>query len=386
MEELTDEDLLREVMNTVGKPGKLGEQIKCVVSVSMLTEGWDANTVTHILGVRAFGTQLLCEQVVGRGLRRMSYSTSQRHGWERCLRLSPSTPKSTACPSHSSPARVPRTIPSRDRCRRASVRWKIALPAKSLSRAWSAIAIEVPTERLDAQVHGRIQAGAIDRRHSRPRPRTRPSWANQHPHTGRSASSAASRKSRSSWQNSYLEKYFREMETATPNSPTSMFNAEVQRGSSRKSSQLRSAGWPNASLARTTPSRNCSCLLEFAHDAADRIYRAIVASRNGERAAQAHSAPIRYGRLDALCGLSTRRGNIYPTRADRCHINYVVADTESWEQKMAQALEDMDEVVCYVKNHDLGFTIPYTIEGEEAELHSRLYRPRERWARRRMIC
>jgi type III restriction enzyme len=54
-------------MNTVGKPGRLGEQIRCVVSVSMLTEGWDANTVTHILGVRAFGTQLLCEQVVGRG-------------------------------------------------------------------------------------------------------------------------------------------------------------------------------------------------------------------------------------------------------------------------------------------------------------------------------
>src|SRR2546427_2427419 len=72
--DLTDEDLLREVMNTVGKPGKLGEHVKCVVSVSMLTEGWDANTVTHVLGVRAFGTQLLCEQVVGRGLRRMSYS------------------------------------------------------------------------------------------------------------------------------------------------------------------------------------------------------------------------------------------------------------------------------------------------------------------------
>ncbi len=51
--DIEDSDLLREVMNTVGKPGKLGEQIKCVVSVSMLTEGWDANTVTHILGVRA---------------------------------------------------------------------------------------------------------------------------------------------------------------------------------------------------------------------------------------------------------------------------------------------------------------------------------------------
>jgi len=50
------------VMNTVGKPCKLGEHIRCVVSVSMLTEGRDANTVTHILGVRAFGTQLLCER------------------------------------------------------------------------------------------------------------------------------------------------------------------------------------------------------------------------------------------------------------------------------------------------------------------------------------
>ena len=70
---ITDQDLLREVMNTVGKSGRLGGSIRCVVSVSMLTEGWDAQTVTHVLGVRAFGTQLLCEQVVGRALRRQSY-------------------------------------------------------------------------------------------------------------------------------------------------------------------------------------------------------------------------------------------------------------------------------------------------------------------------
>ena len=68
-----DAAALREVMNTVGKAGRLGESIRCVVSVSMLTEGWDANTVTHVLGVRAFGTQLLCEQVIGRALRRQSY-------------------------------------------------------------------------------------------------------------------------------------------------------------------------------------------------------------------------------------------------------------------------------------------------------------------------
>jgi type III restriction enzyme len=73
----TDGELLREVMNTVGRKGRLGEQIRCVVSVSMLTEGWDANTVTHILGIRAFGTQLLCEQVVGRGLRCLSYEPGE---------------------------------------------------------------------------------------------------------------------------------------------------------------------------------------------------------------------------------------------------------------------------------------------------------------------
>jgi type III restriction enzyme len=75
--ELADVTLLREVMNTVGKYGQLGGSIRCVVSVSMLTEGWDANTVTHVLGVRAFGTQLLCEQVIGRALRRQSYDLNE---------------------------------------------------------------------------------------------------------------------------------------------------------------------------------------------------------------------------------------------------------------------------------------------------------------------
>lgn len=72
-ENITDAEILRELVNTVGQKGKLGAHIRCVVSVSMLTEGWDANTVTHIMGLRAFGSQLLCEQVAGRALRRMSY-------------------------------------------------------------------------------------------------------------------------------------------------------------------------------------------------------------------------------------------------------------------------------------------------------------------------
>ncbi len=66
-------ELLRKTVDRVGIEGQLGEQIQNVISVGMLSEGWDAKTVTHIMGLRAFSSQLLCEQVVGRGLRRVSY-------------------------------------------------------------------------------------------------------------------------------------------------------------------------------------------------------------------------------------------------------------------------------------------------------------------------
>ena len=69
-------ELLRKTVDTVGKVGKPGEQIQNVISVGMLSEGWDAQTVTHIMGIRAFSSQLLCEQVVGRGLRRVSYEAN----------------------------------------------------------------------------------------------------------------------------------------------------------------------------------------------------------------------------------------------------------------------------------------------------------------------
>lgn len=68
---------LRETVDTVGQPGKRGAMIQNVISVGMLSEGWDAKTVTHIMGLRAFSSQLLCEQVVGRGLRRTSYELNK---------------------------------------------------------------------------------------------------------------------------------------------------------------------------------------------------------------------------------------------------------------------------------------------------------------------
>jgi len=73
-------ELLRQMVDTVGQTGKPGEKIQSVISVGMLSEGWDAKTVTHIMGLRAFTSQLLCEQVVGRGLRRTSYDVNPETG------------------------------------------------------------------------------------------------------------------------------------------------------------------------------------------------------------------------------------------------------------------------------------------------------------------
>ena len=78
--ELKKEELLREIVDTVGKRGQAGQDLQNVISVAMLSEGWDAKNVTHILGLRAFTSQLLCEQVIGRGLRRVSYETDKVRG------------------------------------------------------------------------------------------------------------------------------------------------------------------------------------------------------------------------------------------------------------------------------------------------------------------
>ena len=111
-------------------------------------------------------------------------------------------------------------------------------------------------------------------------------------------------------------------------------------------------------------------LIEFAHDAADRIYKAIVASTDGTGGDHKGSPLLPILRSYDTIGsthyvdFDTTRP-VFATREDKCHISHVVADTDSWEQKMAEALEDMPEVIRYVKNHNLGFTIPYTLNGEE---------------------
>src|SRR5262249_44724179 len=131
----------------------LGEHVKCVVSVSMLTEGWDANTVTHILGVRAFGTQLLCEQVVGRGLRRMSYTLNDQGHFDPEYAEGYGVPFSfIPCPG--STANRQRQLPGVPKPGRVK-----AIPERLIDRPWLEITFprvtgyryELPPARLEAR-------------------------------------------------------------------------------------------------------------------------------------------------------------------------------------------------------------------------------------------
>ena len=105
-------------------------------------------------------------------------------------------------------------------------------------------------------------------------------------------------------------------------------------------------------------------LVELAHRAAERIYSAIVAGTDGARTLKPILKPYDTTGSTRFVDFDTTRA-VWPTAPEKCHVNYVVADTGSWEQKLAQSLEDMPEVLRYVKNQSLGFTIPYALDGEE---------------------
>ena len=376
-DDLTDEDLLREVMNTVGKAGKLGEQVKCVVSVSMLTEGWDAQTVTHVLGVRAFGTQLLCEQVVGRALRRMSYAANGEGHFEAEYAEVYGVPFSFIPTSGGNTNPPPGPMPTRVRALENRIASEITFPRLLGYR------FDIAGERLTAiftpESHLALSTADI------------PTRTENAPSVGESSiHDLDDLKRRRPNEVAFLlakltlEKYFRDDDG---NDRPWLF-PQLLAISKRwlvECVTLKDHTFPQLLL-----------LLEFAHDAADRIYKAIVAGNDG---AITEGTESEYGAEKGERGglegegggaQGDHRGSpllpilrpydtlgstryvdfdttrpVYATREDKCHISHVVADTDSWEQKLAQTLEDMDEVVRYVKNHNLGFAIPYTLGGEE---------------------
>ncbi|RME70736.1 MAG: restriction endonuclease subunit R [Chloroflexi bacterium] len=358
-DKLTDEDLLREVMNTVGKPGRLGEHVKCVVSVSMLTEGWDANTVTHILGVRAFGTQLLCEQVVGRGLRRVSYETEKR-----TLQVNGTAVEFDAfpveyaevygvpfsfIPTREAPKPVPPPRrPTRVRAMEERIACEITFPRLTGYR------YELPAEHVTARFTPDSRM-ALSTQDVPTRVENAPIIGETSVHTLYDLRTRRLQEVEFRLAQRVLERYFRDDAGALK--PWLFPDVlKIVRQWRQTQLTLKDNAFPQMLM-----------LVELANRAAEKIYQAII------KAGEEH-VPRLLPRLHPydITG-STRYVDFNTTRPvwvtdpAKCHISHVVADTGSWEQKTAQALEEMPEVLRYVKNHNLGFTIPYTLDGHEKQ-------------------
>jgi type III restriction enzyme len=343
-QDLTDEDLLREVMNTVGKPGKLGAHVRCVVSVSMLTEGWDASTVTHILGVRAFGTQLLCEQVVGRGLRRASYVADEDGFFEPEYAEVYGVPFSFIPASGTGKERPPKPV-HRVRAMDDRIALEIMFPRVTGYR------YELPAEHLRSEfgVDSRKILSTQDV----------PTLVEVDPIAGekvihdlgelreRRIQEVAFRIARRT-----LDHYLRDPEGAEKPWLFPQVLAIVRR-------------WLDQCVTCKDDAFPQMLLLgQLESDAAEKVYRSIVRGTAGDK----KLVPI----LRAFEPLGSTRyvafdttKSVYSTDPERCHLNYVTLDS-GWEAKLAEVIEHLDGVVSYVKNQGLNFTIPYTYEGRAA--------------------
>ena len=361
-DDLSDEDLLREVMNTVGKAGKLGEHVRCVVSVSMLTEGWDANTVTHILGVRAFGTQLLCEQVVGRGLRRMSYAANDEGRFDPEYAEVYGVPFSFIPTSGSTASPTPGSLPTRVRALDDRIACELTFPRLVGYR------YEVPPDRLHAtfSAESRLALSTADI----------PTKTENRPIVGEaSIHTLDDLKKRREPEVAFLlakltlEKYFRQDgETRADRPSAHRFDADVQAWLFPQVLAITKRWLAECVTCKDNTFPQLLLLIEFAHDAADRIYKAIVASSDGTPALRPLLRPYDTIGSTRYVDFDTTKA-VYATDPAKSHVSHVVADTGSWEQKLAQSLEEMPEVMSYVKNQGLNFTVPYTLNGEDRQYY-----------------
>jgi type III restriction enzyme len=339
-EDITDEDILREVMNTVGKQGRLGEHIRCVVSVAMLTEGWDANTVTHILGIRAFGTQLLCEQVVGRALRRASYDPTPGGMFEPEYAEVYGVPFSflsvagTGRVKSAKPVRTVQALPERADLRIEFPRlvgYRYALPVDRLHATFDGSSVlvlstsDVATRTDLEPIVGELATHHID------------------------VSALRRQTVVFTVAKRTLDNHFRDEEQATKPWLFPQLVAITDRWLSTCVEPYLKDGATIQLLAFT----------EWSHAAADRIHQSIVAGTRGEKRLLPILRPYEpIGSTDDVRFETTK--TCFETT--KSHLNLVVQDS-GWESKLADVLEHMPEVVAYAKNQGLNLKIPYTFEG-----------------------
>ncbi|TWA62123.1 type III restriction enzyme [Azospirillum brasilense] len=339
-DKLTDKDLLREVMNTVGRKGRLGEQVRCVVSVSMLTEGWDTNTVTHILGVRAFGTQLLCEQVVGRALRRQSYELNDQGLFNAEYADVLGIPFDfTAKPVVAKPATPRETVRVHAVKERADLEiayprvegYRVELPNERLSATFSENSTLYLTPELvgpcSVLLEGIVGEGVtlnVDHL-EKVRPSTIAYNLAKH----------------------LLFKHFRD--------PGEEPKLHLFGPLKRITKQWLDAGHLKCA-GGTFPAQ--LMYQEIADQAAERIYLACQAGLEGERRIKAILDPYNPTGSTRFVNFTTSKELRWETSAKRCHVNLVICDSE-WEAEFARVAEEHPSVLAYVKNQGLGFEVPY---------------------------
>ena len=340
---LTDADILREVVNTVGRPGKLGEHIRCVVSVGMLTEGWDANTVTHIVGVRAFGSQLLCEQVAGRALRRRQYFLDPKTG-----KFPPEYAHIIGVPFKFFKGGQSELPPPQD------IKLLKALPERSELEIRFPNLIGYKIEQAHDEVRADFSgtpAFAIDFN------RLPTSTAMGTAFSGEREQLRADPDSLRDQEVVYwiaaqvLSHYFRN---------------EQHRPQLEKFGDVRSIAqqWYDSKielLGETDRRFRRLVRFEDANRVAASVFLGIEAAAVNEGlAGEAPIVPLlnRYNPSG-----STRHVHAATTKpvfaTKKSHVNLVVADTDSWEQIAAKTFEQIDAVQSYVKNAFLGFEVPY---------------------------
>ncbi|MEW6169049.1 MAG: BPTD_3080 family restriction endonuclease [Pseudomonadota bacterium] len=350
-DDLSDSQILREVMNTVGKVGRLGQDIRCVVSVSMLTEGWDANTVTHVLGVRAFGTQLLCEQVIGRALRRQSYDLNEEGLFNVEYADILGIPFDFTAKPVVAPPQPPRETVQVKAVRPERDHLEIRFPRVAGYR------VELPDERLTAEFTDEsIYVLTPDE---------------VGPSITRNAGIIG-------------EAVDLNLEHLDDLRPSTLLFHLTQR--------LLYTKWRDpgeepklhlfGQLKRITKQWLDTCLVckgdtypgllmyqALADIACERITAAITRAEQDKRPIKAVLDPYNPTGSTTHVNFATSKTDRWEAAADRCHINWIILDSD-WEAEFCRVAENHPAVAAYVKNHNLGLEVPYRYGSE-----MRKYRP-----------
>jgi len=297
------------------------------------------------MGVRAFGTQLLCEQVVGRGLRRTNYVANEQGFFDPEYAEVYGVPFSFIPCSGSATDPKPGLIPTRVRALEERIACEITFPRLVGYR------YDLPKERLTAHFTEDSKM-AISTSDVPTKTENAPIIGEISLHTLYGLKDHREQEVAFLLAKLILEEYFRDDD----NNVKQWLFPQLLTITHR---------WLDECVTlKDNTFIQMLLLRELAYGAAGRIYNAIVASEEGPKYLKPILRPYDHIGSTRYVDFDTTRP-VYPTDPAKCHISHVVADTESWEQKMAQALEEMDEVVCYAKNLNLGFAIPYTLNGEE---------------------